>query len=51
VKQRIEAAGKWKRPIVTEIVDASTFTPAEDYHQDYLVKHPGGYTCHFMRDF
>ena len=23
---------------------------AEDYHQDYLVKHPGGYTCHFMRD-
>jgi peptide methionine sulfoxide reductase msrA/msrB len=50
VKQRVEASGKWKRPIVTEIVDASTFTPAEDYHQDYLVKHPGGYTCHFMRD-
>jgi peptide methionine sulfoxide reductase msrA/msrB len=51
VKQRVEAAGKWKRPLVTEIVDASTFTPAEDYHQDYLVKHPGGYTCHFMREF
>ncbi len=50
VKQRVEAAGKWKRPIVTEIVDASTFTPAEDYHQDYLVKHPGGYTCHYMRE-
>jgi peptide methionine sulfoxide reductase msrA/msrB len=50
VKQRVEASGKWKRPIVTEIVDASTFTPAEEDHQDYLVKHPGGYTCHFMRD-
>ena len=24
--------------------------PAEDYHQDYLQKHPGGYTCHFMRE-
>ena len=23
---------------------------AEGYHQDYLRKHPGGYTCHFMRD-
>lgn len=50
VKQRLDAAKKWKRPIVTEVVDASAFTPAEDYHQDYLVKHPGGYTCHFMRD-
>jgi len=50
VKQRLDASKKWKKPIVTEIVDASAFTPAEDYHQDYLVKHPGGYTCHFMRD-
>ena len=41
---------KWKRPIVTEIVAAGPFTKAEDYHQDYLQKHPGGYTCHFMRD-
>ena len=46
----MEASKKWKRPIVTEVVDAGEFTPAEDYHQDYLVKHPGGYTCHFMRD-
>jgi peptide methionine sulfoxide reductase msrA/msrB len=50
VKQRVEASGKWKKPIVTEIVDAGAFTPAEGYHQDYLVKHPGGYTCHFMRE-
>jgi peptide methionine sulfoxide reductase msrA/msrB len=50
VKARVDASKKWKKPIVTEIVAAGAFTPAEDYHQDYLVKHPGGYTCHFMRD-
>jgi peptide methionine sulfoxide reductase msrA/msrB len=50
VKQRVNASGKWKRPIVTEIAKAGAFTPAEDYHQDYLEKHPGGYTCHYVRD-
>src|SRR4051812_6802419 len=50
VKARVNANGKWKRPVVTEIVDAGEFTPAEDYHQDYLEKHRGGYTCHFLRD-
>jgi peptide methionine sulfoxide reductase msrA/msrB len=50
VKARVDKSGKWKRPIVTEIVAASTWYPAEDYHQDYLVKNPNGYTCHFMRD-
>jgi len=32
-------------------VPAGTFWPAEQYHQDYLKKHPGGYTCHYVRDF
>ena len=50
VKSRVEASGKWKRPIVTEIVPAGEFWPAEGYHQDYLEKNPGGYTCHFLRD-
>jgi len=50
VKRKVDASGKWPRPIVTEIVPASTFYPAEDYHQDYLVKDPGGYSCHFLRD-
>jgi peptide methionine sulfoxide reductase msrA/msrB len=50
VKARLERSGVWKRPIVTQIVKAGPFTPAEDYHQDYLRKHPGGYTCHYMRD-
>jgi peptide methionine sulfoxide reductase msrA/msrB len=50
VKARVDKAGKWGAPLVTEIVEAGPFTPAEDYHQDYLEVHPGGYTCHFMRD-
>jgi peptide methionine sulfoxide reductase MsrA len=36
--------------VVTEIATASIWYPAEGYHQKYLVKNPGGYTCHFMRD-
>ena len=50
VKARVEASGKWKRPITTSIEPASTWYSAEGYHQDYLRKHPGGYSCHFMRD-
>lgn len=50
VKKRVDASQKWKRPIVTEIVAASKWWKAEEYHQDYLVKNPGGYTCHFMRE-
>ena len=49
VKRRVDASGRWKAQVVTEIVDAGPFTPAEDYHQDYLEKNPGGYTCHFVR--
>jgi methionine-S-sulfoxide reductase len=50
VKTAVDASGKWSRPVVTEIVPASKFWSAEEYHQDYLQKHPGGYTCHFLRD-
>jgi methionine-S-sulfoxide reductase len=50
VKARVNASGKWRRPVVTEIAAASTWYPAEGYHQKYLLKNPGGYTCHFMRD-
>jgi peptide methionine sulfoxide reductase msrA/msrB len=51
VKQRVNASGKWSRPLVTQITKAGNYTLAEDYHQDYLEKHPGGYTCHYLRDF
>jgi methionine-S-sulfoxide reductase len=50
VKARVEKSGKWKKPITTEITAASTWYSAEKYHQDYLQKNPGGYTCHWMRD-
>ncbi|XXX75747.1 bifunctional methionine sulfoxide reductase B/A protein [Sorangium sp. So ce134] len=50
VKARVDRSGKWRAPIVTEIVEAGPFTRAEEYHQKYLVKYPDGYTCHYMRD-
>lgn len=46
---RAQSSGLWVRPIVTEVVDAGTFFSAEAEHQDYLEKHPGGYSCHFIR--
>lgn len=39
----------WNAPIVTTIEPLTTFWPAEEYHQDYLQKNIGGYTCHFER--
>ena len=50
VKARVDSSGKWKRPITTTIEPGSTWYSAEDYHQDYLRKNPGGYSCHYMRD-
>lgn len=50
VIKKIEASKKWPKPIVTQLIQASEFYPAEDYHQDYLKKNPGGYTCHWLRD-
>ena len=50
VKARVDKSGAWKRPVVTEIVPAREFWLAEDYHQDYLLKHPNGYTCHYVRN-
>lgn len=45
----MDASGKWPGPIVTEIVPAGDFWDAEEEHQDYLQKHPNGYTCHWVR--
>jgi methionine-S-sulfoxide reductase len=49
VIKKTNQAGKWDRPIVTEVTAFKDFTKAEDYHQDYLVKNPQGYTCHWLR--
>jgi peptide methionine sulfoxide reductase msrA/msrB len=51
VKKRVGASGHWDRPIVTQIVAAGPFTAAESYHQDYLKNKPGGYTCHYVREW
>ncbi|UXR65179.1 peptide-methionine (S)-S-oxide reductase MsrA [Bdellovibrio bacteriovorus] len=49
VRARVEKSDAWKNPVVTQIVKAADFWSAEEYHQDYLQKNPGGYTCHFER--
>lgn len=50
VKTEVEKSGPWKKPIATEITATQGFFSAESYHQDYLQKNPGGYTCHFWRE-
>lgn len=42
----VDDSKRWKDPVVTTLEPLTTFYKAEDYHQDYLVKNPGGYTCH-----
>lgn len=39
----------WSAPIVTSIAPLQAFWIAEEYHQRYLQKNPGGYTCHYER--
>ncbi|MCH2250082.1 MAG: peptide-methionine (S)-S-oxide reductase MsrA [Cognatishimia sp.] len=45
----VDASGLWPGRVVTEVEPVGDFWEAEDYHQDYLVKNPRGYTCHFPR--
>ena len=46
---RMDASGVWPGRIVTELSPAGAFWPAEPEHQDYLVRNPMGYTCHYPR--
>ncbi|MFK7785301.1 MAG: peptide-methionine (S)-S-oxide reductase MsrA [Crocinitomicaceae bacterium] len=45
----VNASGRWNGTAVTTLEPYTTFWPAEESHQDYLVKYPNGYTCHFER--
>jgi peptide-methionine (S)-S-oxide reductase len=48
-RSKKKAQETWPRPIVTQIVPASEFWTAEEYHQDYLQRTPWGYNCHYVR--
>ncbi len=45
----VDGSGRWPAKVVTTLEPYQKFWPAEAYHQDYLVKNPNGYTCHFER--
>ena len=45
----VNASGMWPGPVVTEVEPAGDFWEAEPEHQNYLVRNPNGYTCHFPR--
>jgi peptide-methionine (S)-S-oxide reductase len=45
----VNASGLWPGKVVTEVQPAGDFWEAEAEHQDYLVRNPRGYTCHFPR--
>lgn len=47
--QVVNTSGLYSEPVVTTLEKLSKFYSAEEYHQDYLQKHPGGYTCHYIR--
>lgn len=50
VINRVDKSKAWKNPVVTQVIKAEEFWKAEEEHQDYLQKHPSGYTCHYPRD-
>ena len=45
----VNDADMYTGPVVTTLEPFESWWPAEDYHQDYLQKNPGGYSCHFVR--
>ena len=45
----VEASGLWPGKVVTEVAPAGDFWEAEPEHQDYLLRNPDGYSCHFVR--
>ena len=49
VTKEVNESGVFKKPIVTKIEAMQPFFSAEDYHQEYLRKNPGGYMCHVWR--
>jgi peptide-methionine (S)-S-oxide reductase len=42
----VDDSKRWQGKVVTALEPFTKFYKAEEYHQDYLQKNPGGYTCH-----
>ena len=49
VISEVNASGRWPGPVVTRMSKVGDFWQAEPEHQDYLVRVPRGYTCHYLR--
>ena len=49
--EELESKKVYSSPITTQIVATTIFYSAEKYHQNYLDNNPGGYMCHFIRDW
>jgi peptide-methionine (S)-S-oxide reductase len=47
-KNRLSESGAFSNPIVTEITEASTYYPAEKYHQDYYMLNPNQGYCQYV---
>ena len=47
-KRDLDTSGTFERPVVTEITPATTFYPAEDYHQDYFANNPDAGYCRLV---
>jgi len=45
----VNASGLWPGKVVTELEAVGDFWEAEPEHQDYLLRYPDGYTCHYIR--
>ena len=49
VINEVNKLGRFNKSVATTVEREKKFYDAEDFHQDYLKKHPGGYSCHFVR--
>lgn len=49
VIEAVNASGKWPGKVVTLVEPVGAFWIAEPEHQDYLLRYPDGYTCHYIR--
>lgn len=47
-KQQLQVSGRFTKPIVTPILPAESFYPAEEYHQDYYKKNPAHYQSYHI---